>query len=204
MKNVLIFTILGGFFSLILFYILKEFSPFELSKIDELIRMNAILPGEWDKLNVLIQQQITKGLIFQYLSSTAYVAFGVALAAIFSFITALHLFFDKLFFRSYYENPSVYNATRRSFLIVITLGLVFYMKLSFLETQTIILVPIAALVLEIIIATTINPFLRSKLTKVQNKVKNTNAKQQKPEVKEIVPVRENLEVENSDNPEFEE
>ena len=180
MKNVLIFTILGGFFSLVLFYILKEFSPFELSKIDELIKLNSVLPGEWDKLNTLIQEQISKGLLFQYLSSVAYLAFGVGLAAILSFLTAIHLFLDKLFFRSYYENPSLYNAIRRSTFIVITIGLVVYMKLSLLETQTIVLVPVAALILELIIASTINPFLRSKLTKVQNKVKNANAQQEDP------------------------
>lgn len=165
MKNVLIFTILGGFFSLVLFYILKEFSPFEISRIDDLITANSLLPGEWDKLNILIQEQISKGLIFQYLSNSAYLAFVVALAGIFSFLTSIHLFFDKLFFRSFHESPSLYNAIRRSLLIVLTIGLVVYMKLSLLETQIILLVPVAAIIIEVIITSTINPFTKARLVR---------------------------------------
>ncbi len=172
MKNALIFTILGGFFTLILIYILKEFSPFDANKINELITSNAINPGDWDKLNEVIRGIVDKGLIFQYLTNVTYLAFGVFLAAILSFCTALHLFLDKLFFKSYYDAPSLYNSIRRAVLITAVIGLVIYMRLSVIESSVIILVPVSALIIEIIFISTINPFIRHRMKKINEKVEN--------------------------------
>lgn len=184
MKNVLVFAILGGFFSLVLFYIFKEFSPFELSKLEELIKINSLAPGEWDKLNQLLKEQFDKGLIFQYLSSTAYFAFGIALAAIFSFFAAIHLFIDKLFFRSFYEKPSLFDAIRRAGLFVFAIGLMLFMKLSLLDNLYILLVPVATLVIEIILVSHIKPFVKGKIkTQPQeNLIKENNLTPEKSEI----------------------
>jgi len=180
MKNVLIFLILGGFFSLLLFYILKEFSPFELSKIDTLIKTNALNPGEWDKLNSILKDIIDQGKVFEYLSNIAYIAFGVLLAAIFSFFTALHLFVDKLFFKNYYEKPSLFDAMRRAILLVATIALVVYMKLSLLENTVIVLVPVSAVIIELIFVSTINPFINKRIKKNTPVEKPLEVKPQEP------------------------
>lgn len=150
MKLVFVFLTTSVFFFLLSLFVVQNFSPFDISKLQEIVSSTEITSSSPEKLDVEIASLISKGLLFDYLSTNAYLAFGLLVCAASSFFAAIHLFVDKVFFKSIWQTPSLFNALRRSILLIITLVLVVYLKLLRVDTLSLLLVPISTLVIEFI------------------------------------------------------
>lgn len=152
MKVGLIFLIIGIFFSVVLAYQLSNFSPFNLEKIQDLIISEGITFDQGDKIDTLIKEKVISSSVFEYLSDTSYIVFGLLNAVVISIFSFIHIVVDKLFFKTYFESPSYFKAIRRAFLLGLSLSLVIYMRLLKIELSNILLIPITALIFEIIIS----------------------------------------------------
>lgn len=150
MNKVVVFLVLGIFFSVIGIYIFQNFTPLDTEKIQEIVVAEEIEDGDWESLNSKIQELARRGVITEYLSSSAYLGLLSLLSAVFSFFTLLHLLVDKLFFKNFYETPSLFNAVRRGIFLDIAILLVIYMHIVRLELYMIILAPVTVFVAELV------------------------------------------------------
>lgn len=150
MKQFFIFLVVGIFFGFFSRYILTspEISPLNLEMVQQLIIDKNIGPDDAKQLDSAIQDLISRGLIINYLSPNSFLLAFSLLASIFCFFICLHLFFDKLFFKNFYENASIFIAVRRGILLCIAIGAVIIFKLYRIETYVLFLVPIVALTIE--------------------------------------------------------
>lgn len=133
-----VFIVVGLFFFLIAFYIFRSFSPFDSSKLEEIVNVEQIEKDDWESLNKAIEKKIDEGFVFEILSPNAYLFTGVVLAGILMIFAAVHILIDFLFFKNYYEKPSYFNAFRRGFVFVgIILSLIVF---RFYKTETYIVI----------------------------------------------------------------
>src|SRR5580765_1308985 len=98
MKKGIVFIVLWIFFIFISKYIFDQFSPFNLSALQEIIISKGIKPNDWASLNVEIVDLVRRGLIMDYLSSNVYLLLFSLSATVFCFFVAIHLVIDKVFF----------------------------------------------------------------------------------------------------------
>lgn len=152
MRSVLVFLIIGIFFAILSVFIIQSFSPFDEVKINELIKSEKISQNSPETLNENIKSLIQQGLIFDYLSNNAFLTLFAIESSFFCFLTSAHLFIDKVFFRNLWQQPSLFNAIRRSFLISISIGLIIYLKFLRVQDTTLLLIPFSALCIELILA----------------------------------------------------
>ena len=150
MKRVIVALTIGVFLLIIFKYIIDNISPFNAIEVQKLIEVNQIRTGDWDTLNKVINDLISKGEIFKYLSLYAYLAVIVFCVGIGSIFTAIHLTIDKIFFKNFFESASLFDAIRRSMLLSVGLVALIYLKLLGVETYVLILTPIVLLALEIV------------------------------------------------------
>jgi len=150
MKSVFIFLTIGVFFSLLSAFIVQNFSPFDSQKVEELIKSSNIQSDSADQLDSALRDLVSNGLILDYLSSNAYLSLFTIAAGLISFLTSIHLFLDKVFFKSLWDSPSIFNAVRRASLLVISLVIATYLRFLKVESLTIFLVPATAIFAEII------------------------------------------------------
>jgi len=170
MKQVFIFLAVGLFFSFLTIFVVNSFSPFDDHKVQELISSSEILSNNPEKLDEEISFIVAQGLILDYLSTNAYLAFLLVAAALTSFIASIHLLIDKVFFKSIWESPSLLNAVRRSLLVTMSSSIIIYMKFLKVETITLLLIPASAIVTEIIFISLKNDInkLKSMFTKKES------------------------------------
>lgn len=170
MKLVFVFFTISIFFLGLTIFIVQNFSPFDIQKIEEVISDAEISTNSPEKLDQEISALISQGLIFDYLSNNAYLLLIVSAASLTSFICAIHLFIDKIFFKSLWEKPSLFNALRRSLLFSVSIVLVIYLKFLRVEPISLLLVPVSAVVIEIIYISLKKDFVRlgSKYLKPNN------------------------------------
>lgn len=174
MKLVFVFLTIGVFFALVTVFIVNNFSPFDTAKLAEIVEDNTISATSPEQLDTEVSDLIAKGLIFDYLSNNAYLTLITISASLACFIASIHLFIDKVFFKSLWQNPSVFNALRRGVLVSLSFVVVIYLKFLRVEVITLLLIPASALVLEIIYVS-----LEKDIIKLIQKVKtqsNKNAK----------------------------
>jgi|SRR5690606_23158868 len=150
MRRVVIYLIIGIFFGLIAYFLIHELSPFKMELLHELVESEGIAKGDFASLNSEIQNLIDRGLILSFLSENAYIVGFCILASIFFIFTAIHLVIDKVFFKNFYENPSHFDALRRGFLLVLSLALAVFAKLSRAEVYIILLIFIVAILGEVV------------------------------------------------------
>lgn len=162
MRKGLIFLVIGIFFVGVSVYIFQTFSPFDPVALNELIHAKEISPGDWETLNAELSLLITNGAIMSYLSSNALLGGFTVLAAIFCFFNVLHLGIDKLFFKNFYEAPSLFDALRRGILFIIGVGAVIYMKLVLIDMYVIVLVPVILIIGEVIFNAYLKPVIKRK------------------------------------------
>ncbi len=141
-------------------YIFENFSPLNLQSIQELIVAKNIKPRDFETLSHEIDNIIKNGQIFKYLSTNIILAVITVLSAIFCFFAAIHLTVDKIFFKNYYEQASMFDAVRRGLFLDIVIFLVVYLKLYGIDLLTIGLVPILFLIIEIIFTSYIKKILQ--------------------------------------------
>src|SRR5260221_10858807 len=150
MKRVIVALTIGVFLLIIFKYIIDNISPFNAIEVQKLIEVNQIRTGDWDTLNKVINDLISKGEIFKYLSLYAYLAVIVFCVGIGSIFTAIHLTIDKIFFKNFFESASLFDAVRRSMFLSVGIVALIYLKLLGVETYVLILTPIVLLALEIV------------------------------------------------------
>lgn len=118
-----------------------DLSIFNNDKLMELVDSGEIEPGQEDRLNSEIQQLIDRGLIIPYLSPNFFLIDTLILGGLLCFIFAVHLIIDKLFFKEFYQNPSIKLALRRAVIITLVLFALRILRLYRVEFQ-IILIPL--------------------------------------------------------------
>jgi len=150
MKLVFVFLTISIFFLFTSIFIVNNFSPFDMQKVEELVSDSKISENSPEQLDQEIQSLVSQGLIFDYLSNNAYLAIFVSAASLTCFIACIHLFIDKVFFKSLWQKPSVFNALRRSILLSISILIIIYLKFLRVELLTLLLIPASAIVIEII------------------------------------------------------
>jgi hypothetical protein len=170
MKKVAIFFFIGLFMALISKYILENFSPIDFHALQDLIVTQKIKPGNWESLDNQISILIRNGQILKYISNNVYIAAVTILSSIFSFFMVLHLTIDKIFFKNYYEQASLFDAIRRGLVLDLVIGLVIYLKLYGIDLGTIVLVPIFFLIIEILFSLYIKRIIVNK----HNEIKEFN------------------------------
>lgn len=125
MRRVFVALFLSLLFVAIGIYITTNTSPFKLDAVMNLAQTDNILTNE-----VLIKklpEYVFNGFIWDILDGRQFIAWltvwSFAGISIFSFF---HLLIDKLFFKKFYEQPSIFDAVRRGFLLIlIFIGAVF-------------------------------------------------------------------------------
>ncbi|BCX13641.1 MAG: hypothetical protein KatS3mg085_173 [Candidatus Dojkabacteria bacterium] len=148
MKLSLISFILGIFFAGLTYYFYSYESPFKQEKLQEIIEFREIEPNEKNLLQAEISFIIEKGLVFEYLSTNAYLALACLNLSIVSVFLSLHLIIDKLFFKTLIDPPNYSLAFRRSIVFLVALVLFFYFKLQAVEFPALLLTFVIAIILE--------------------------------------------------------
>lgn len=125
MKRFFIILLLGIVLLGLSWLFMQQSSPFNKEKLDALIIENEIEKNDWNALQQIIVEYKQDGKIFELLSANAYIFFVMLSSSSLLLFTALHLFVDKLFFKEYYESPSLRVAVRRSCVLVVALSSAF-------------------------------------------------------------------------------
>lgn len=166
MKRFVVLLALGLFLIFIARYFFENFSPFNISQLQHLIEANNIKQGDWESLDNSILVLIEKGQILNYLSTNAYIAAGIFLTGILFIFIGLHLVIDKFFFKNFYEKASLFDAVRRGLLFVIAVFLTIYLKLYGLDLQTILLIDLFILAIEVFFFLYIKQHIKVSIGKV--------------------------------------
>lgn len=114
MQKYIVLFIFTIFFAGLSYYLLQTLNPFDLDKVNELIVSEQITVVE--EFDSVVGELIQRGLVFQLLNTRniTLIAFSLSVSLISGF-AFLHLLFDKIFLRKFYEEPSILNALRRGF-----------------------------------------------------------------------------------------
>lgn len=148
-RRIIFLCLIGFFTGAFALNIITTLSPFNIEKIEELIEDEEIAENDEDKLNEEIEKLIDDGFIFEYLSTNAYSAGVLLLVSFFTFLSAIHLSVDKLFFKKFYEEPAYGNAFRHAGFFVLWIGTVFTMNLYGFDAIAILLATIGFVLLEV-------------------------------------------------------
>ncbi len=128
-RNISILTILSiAFFGLAGFFMTIN-SPFNNQKLQEYAIEQEIEEDNFDGLLTEIDSLIEKGIILEYLSTNALVALFLIIIAVTFLVASMHYFLDKLFFKEFYENASIFDAIRRGFVVSALISVSFYLRL---------------------------------------------------------------------------
>lgn len=130
MRRVLIYLVFGITFISIGLFLAGELSPFDTSKIEELIISENIVSGDLETLNSKLSEIEERGLLLNFFSENAYIVGGIILLGIFMLFAGIHLVIDKIFFKNFYEKPSHFDALRRAFLLIISITSLAYSKIT--------------------------------------------------------------------------
>ena len=128
MRRVIIALFLSFLFIGIGLYISSNTSPFNLDSVKQIAQTDNLLNDQAFYLK--FGDYLSNGFIWDMLDVRQFnswvVVWSLGAISLFSFF---HLLIDKLFFRKFYEEPSVFDAIRRGFLIVIIFIGAIYLRL---------------------------------------------------------------------------
>lgn len=150
-RKVTIIFVIGIAVGLVSFYFFRSLPPLDLVKVQELIVEKKIGIDNQEGLYNEIQNLVSTGEIIGYFSPNIFIGFGMLMLSIAFVFVSMHLAVDKLFFRKYYETPSISSAMRRSIIFCICIASMVYMKLNLLDNLTLLAIPVVYLLIEIII-----------------------------------------------------
>jgi hypothetical protein len=128
MRRVIIALFLSFIFIGIGLYLSTNTSPFNLQSVKNVAQTDNLLTDQafYNKFG----DYLSNGLIWDILDLKQFnswiVVWSLGAISLFSFF---HLLIDKLFFRKFYEEPSIFDAVRRGFLLVIIFVGAIYLKL---------------------------------------------------------------------------
>ena len=110
--SLIIFAVFGGIF----FYLLNSLSPWNVDAVNTAIERFGLLTNV--EFHDFVKESVRDGSIFSLLNLKNLAILGVVgLVAVASAFSTIHFFVDKLFFKKFYEKPSVFNAVRRGVLL---------------------------------------------------------------------------------------
>lgn len=128
MRRVIIALFLSFLFIGIGLYISSNTSPFSLDNVKRIAQTDNLLTDQAFFLK--FGDYLSNGFIWDMLDIKQFnswvVVWSLGTISLFSFF---HLLIDKLFFRKFYEEPSIFDAVRRGFLIVIIFIGAIYLRL---------------------------------------------------------------------------
>ena len=128
MRRVIIALFLSFLFIGIGIYISSSTSPFNLDNVKRIAQTDNLLTDQAFFLK--FGDYLSNGFIWDMLDIKQFnswvVVWSLGAISLFSFF---HLLVDKLFFRKFYEEPSIFDAVRRGFLIVIIFIGAIYLRL---------------------------------------------------------------------------
>ncbi len=127
-RKIMLVIIIGLVFLLFGAFLSYTSSPFKEDVINDVIIKNQITEDTVNLLEDYIQDQITKGLIFDIVSRNFYLVWGLIGVGVVFIIAGVHMFIDKLFFKKFYEPPYIIPAFRRAILFVIAVSITFVAK----------------------------------------------------------------------------
>ncbi|MCA9379770.1 hypothetical protein KC675_01175 [Candidatus Dojkabacteria bacterium] len=155
MRRGLLSLLIAIFFGALLLFISANYSPFENDGLNNIIQRYGIT--EEEELLEVIKRSIELGIVWEFLDAEILTAWILIMAGfVISLFTSIHLFIDKLFFRSILESPRLRPAIRRGimlyFLIFAFAGL---RLMGALEWYTIMITGVLLATVEVVFNTNI-------------------------------------------------
>lgn len=138
LRAIIVFISVGIGFLLMTQYVFVNLNPLHQEELNNMIEREEIQNNRWELLDAEIIDLVERGLILDYVNSNAYVGFGLVGLSVGSFFGALHIGIDKLFFRKFYEEPSISDSVRRSLEVSIFIGSAIVLRLSAVQPLTIL------------------------------------------------------------------
>lgn len=151
MRNAILIFIIGSTFLLLFVYLAGSVSPFDTEKLETLIEERKIQKNDRAELEAIIQNIADGPNAIYYLSSSFLSGVAIMIAGTGLVFISFHLALDKLFFKKFFEPPSLQNAVRRGVLISTGLFIYLYIKLNNLNPVLLAVGLIALLVVELIV-----------------------------------------------------
>lgn len=147
-RNLIIIGVIGGFLLGLHIYFRQNISPYNLEDLNNLILEYEIEEDDFESLSYALEQERMSGNITLYLSEQYYVGFGLLVLSVSTFFIVLHLFFEKLFFKKFFESPSYFDAFRRGAFLGLGIYLLQVLGLYQVDTVTILAILGVLLLLE--------------------------------------------------------
>ncbi len=170
MKNIFIFLVINILALGVLLYLLDNLPLFEKEQIQLLEEKYNVVSNE--EFYAFIEQLKAKGFLYDIINKQNFwTMIFVVFVTIFSFCNFVHLLIDKLFFKSFYQEPSLPPSLRRSIIISILILSIFFLKFfALLDPLFVVLFILIFILLELI-------FRENKTEKSENHTKESTAEQ---------------------------
>lgn len=152
MRFAIAFLLLGVVGLFILAYTIQQLPPFDWEKLDHDLELQQITSQSGTRERV--EELYTRGVLVEFLYPQGAAAFLIGLAlSILSFFAAIHLALDKLFFKRFYEQPSLFPAVRRGVLLALFIcGLFIFAAYNLFLIRILVLYVIAFIFVEVLFA----------------------------------------------------
>lgn len=150
MRKYLILFALCVFFIAVSYYLVTTLNPFNEEQIAQLVRSENIKVSE--EFQEVVTELIDKGLILEFLDVRNVLLLGTTVTlAVLSGFMFVHTVIDKLFFRKFYEQPSLLLAFRRGVLVCLALVSIFIYRLFAAEWYLTVLTIGLLIIIEVMI-----------------------------------------------------
>jgi hypothetical protein len=150
MRKYLILFALCIFFFVISYYLVTTLNPFNEEQIAQLVRSENIQVSE--EFQQVVTELVDKGLIMEFLNMRNVFLLGTTISlAILAGFMFIHTVLDKLFFRKFYEQPSMILALRRGSLVCLGLISLFVYRLFAAEWYLAVLTLSLLVIVEVVI-----------------------------------------------------
>jgi hypothetical protein len=147
-RKVLIFFCISLFCAFLAYYLITQYSPFDLQKVQELIQQKQIEESNIALLNQEFETLKSEGLLINYLSPIAIGAFLLLAGGVVSAVIAFHLSIEKLFFRKFYEEPDFKVALRRALIIGLGFAAIIALQVLGYDNQFLIFPVVIGILIE--------------------------------------------------------
>lgn len=147
-RKVLIFFIISLFCAFLAYYLIRQYSPFDLAKVQDLIEQKQIEETNVELLNQEFELLKSEGLLINYISPIAFAAFLLLTGAVVSAVIAFHLSIEKLFFRKFFEEPDFKVALRRALIIGLGFAAVIALQVLGYDNQYLIFPVVIGILIE--------------------------------------------------------
>lgn len=171
LRNLTVLIILSIAFFAITYFFVSNNSPFNLEKIQEFAVEQEVDEEDFITLESLIHDLVEEGKITRYFSNNAFVGGVIFALAVSMLFGATHFFIDKLFFREFYDNASLFDAVRRGVFFGFGLIILLYLKLKGSELLEIIISAVVIIMIEVLFT----KFLKAKILEMAASIKQQAA-----------------------------